>query len=171
MKPRLFDAVGLIASALAVCAVGFVGLEIVPAIAQTIAEKTPDTTIEIPVGEWITAAGGAIGPLIVLVVGWLIRQLPGQFAAVLSTMRVDQLLDKAISYGINATAGAMKGKALSVDVGSEVLENALQYVVDNGPKMLIKWMGGEAGIREKIIARLELDETASVDPRDPGYIK
>lgn len=149
----------------------FAVLAPVLAFAQTVAEKTPDTTIEIPVGEWISAAGGAIGPLIVIVVGYLIRHLPVQFAAVLTTMRVDQLLEKAIGYGLNATAGAMKGKPLTVDVGSEVLENALQYVVDNGPKMLIKWMGGEVGIREKIIARLDLDETASVDPRDPGYIK
>lgn len=152
-------------------ALAFAVLAPVLAIAQTVAEKTVDTTIEIPIGEWVSAAGTAIGPLIVIVVGWLIRHIPGQFAAVLSTMRVDQLLEKAISYGINATAGATKGKSLSVDVGSEVLENALQYVVDNGPKMLIKWMGGENGIREKIIARLDLDENASVDPRDPGYIK
>jgi hypothetical protein len=101
---------------------------------------------------------------------WLARKLPGQAANILITLRVDQLLQKAVQYGINATAGAMKDKPLSVDVGSEVLENALQYVVDNGPGWLIKWMGGKDTIRQKIIARLELDEAASVDPRNPGFL-
>lgn len=138
-------------------------LPMLQAVAQTVAEKTvPDTIVEIPLSSWITAAGEFIGPLIGVAILWMIRFLPKQLADFLKTMRVEQLLQKAISYGINAVAGATKDKPLSINVGSEVLENAIQYVVDNGPGWLIKWAGGEAGIREKIIARMNLDAQAAL---------
>jgi hypothetical protein len=158
-------AAGMLLLALAVFCLPLAG-----AFAQTVAEKTVDTTIEIPIGEWLTAVGDFVLLAIPVAFAWLARKLPGQAANILITLRVDQLLQKAVQYGINATAGAMKDKPLSVDVGSEVLENALQYVVDNGPGWLIKWMGGKDTIRQKIIARLELDEAASVDPRNPGFL-
>jgi hypothetical protein len=163
---RLAAGVLLLASALF-----FSGLlPIAAAFAQTVIEKS-DTTVEIPIGEWIKAIGEFVMPLVVLAFGWLCRKLPGQLASILATMRVDQLLEKAIGYAINATAGAMKGKPLSIDVGSEVVEKALQYVVDNGPVVLINWMGGVDGIKQKIIARIDLDPSASISPHDPTVIK
>lgn len=69
----------------------------------------------------------------------------------------------AVNYGLNAVAGATKGKTLSIDVGNQVVTQALGYAVDNGPGKLIGWLGGEEGIRDKILARLTLPEEAVIE--------
>jgi hypothetical protein len=134
------------------------------AFAQTVAEKS-DSVVSIPVSSWVEGIGAAVLPMVALFVAWIIRKLPSQVAAILTTMRVDQLLEKAISYGINTTVNATKDKPLTVDLGNEVVAKAAQYVVDNGPGWLIGWMGGAKGIEEKIIARINVDSKAAVTPQ------
>jgi len=138
---------------MAALAVAFI-LYPLAALAQAVAV---DTTVEVPISSWIETAGTFVGPLLAAAALWLIRKLPEQISAILITMRVDQMLEKAISYAINATVAASKDKPLSINVGNEVVAKAVQYVIDNGPGWLIGWMGGEASIREKVIARLEVD--------------
>lgn len=130
------------------------------ALAQAVAV---DTTVELPIGSWVETAGAFVGPLLAAAALWLIRKLPEQISAILITMRVDQMLEKAISYAINATVAASKDRPLSINVGNEVVAKAAQYVVDNGPGWLIGWMGGYAAIREKIIARLNVEEQAAIN--------
>lgn len=127
-----------------------------------LAQTAEDTTVTIPIDGWLQAAGEFIGPLLAAAALWLIRKLPAQIAAVLMTMRVDQLLEKAISYGINAVVGATKDRPLTVDVGNAVVKQALQYVVDHAPTYLVSWMGGAEAIRQMIIARLEVQASASL---------
>lgn len=92
---------------------------------------------------------------------WLVAQLPGPAKWAFNVFKVDQLLAKALVGAINTTKGAVAGKSLDVNVGSEVLAKAIQYAIDNGQKWLIDWMGGANGVEEKLIARMSLD--ASVD--------
>lgn len=133
------------------------------AFAQTVAEKS-DSVVTIPISSWVEGIGAAVLPFVAVFVAWLVRKLPAQVAAILTTMRVDQLIEKAISYGINTTVNATKDKPLTVDVGNEVVAKAAQYVIDNGPGWLIGWMGGAKGIEEKIIARLNVDAKAAITP-------
>lgn len=143
---------------LRIVGVMLLGIVLWPALA--LAAET--TSVSIPAGSWIEQAGIFIGPVLAAAVLWLVRKLPEQIASILIAARVDQLLQKAIDYAINSVAGAAKDKALSVDVGSAVVAQAVQYAIDHGPGWLIGWMGGADMIREKIIARLNVDEAAAL---------
>lgn len=121
-----------------------------PALAQSATE------VQLPLGDWVKAAGEWVGPLLVATVLMMIRKLPPQIASLLMSMRVEQLLKRAIGYAINATASATADKPLTLDVGNKVVAEALAYAIKHGPLALIEWMGGADAIREKIIARLDI---------------
>lgn len=124
---------------------------------ETVAQATSDTTkVTWAYGAVIQQWASAIGTLAFAAVAWLLRLLPGQIYAVLVAARADQLLQKAIDYGINMVKGASKDKALSIDVHNEVLAKALQFVIDNAPGWLQTWMGGPEQIANKIVARLNI---------------
>jgi hypothetical protein len=129
-----------------------------PAHAQAIV----DTTVDIPLSEWVGILGEWVGPLLAAAALVLVRKLPKQLADILIGMRVEQVLQKAITYAINAVAGATKDKPLSINVGNEVVATAVQYVVDHAPTWLVKWMGDGDLLREKIIARLDVEAKASL---------
>jgi hypothetical protein len=158
----------------------------VPALAQAIAPTTPaivdvdnaplaaaegvvveapnadtvvtDTVVTVPYGSWISDAADLLWTVILGAIAWALRQLPGQAADFLKMLRVEQLLARSKEFGVNRTQGAVAGKALSLNVGNEVLAKALQYAIDNGPKWMIEWMGGAAGVRQKLLARIPTDE-------------
>lgn len=94
-----------------------------------------------------------------LAMTWLVSMLPGPAKWAFNAFRVEQLMRNAAAGAINSTKGAVAGKALNVDVGSEVLAKMLQYALDNGNAALIKWMGGPQGVQQKAIARMTLAET------------
>jgi hypothetical protein len=120
------------------------------------------TAVTLPIGDWVQQAKDFIAPFILAVIAWLMRKLPAHIVDILKTMKAEQLLAKAVDYGLNAVAGAAKDKVLSVSVGNAVIAQAVQYAIDNGPGWLIKWLGGEEAIAAKIIARLNLDANAAV---------
>lgn len=134
-----------------------------------------DGEIIVPWGDWLSELLKAMLAIAGAAVLWLLRRLPSHvvdFLDMLSGMagqgRANELLEKALGYGINTTAGAVRGKALPVKVGNEVLERALEYALRHAP-MLVEKIGGVAGVREKIIARLELEPDAALPaPRPPA---
>lgn len=132
------------------------------AAAQTPTAPVIDGVVSIPWGDWFYSAAGGIITILTVVIGWGLRQLPARFVAVLQTAQVEQLLKNAIGFAINRTAGAAKGKTLSVDVANQVIETALEYAVAYAPGWLISWVGGEQGLRDKIIARIDVAENAAV---------
>lgn len=139
------------------------------AFAQTVTVP-PATTVVLPIGDWLTAIAAWIGPVILAVIAWIFRKIPKAWAATLLAAHADQLLDKAIMYGINAVAGAEKGKTLSVSVGNAVLAEALSYALSKAPGWFISWLGGATSIQQMIIARLQLEPAATVvpSPTDAG---
>lgn len=129
---------------------------------ETVAQATGETTKVVwAYGASIQQWASAIGTAIFAAVMFALRQLPAQVYAVIVSARVDQLLQKAIDYGVNAVEGATKDKSLTVDLGNKVLAQAVQYVLDNAPGWLQAWMGGPDQIVKKIFARLNLDVDAS----------
>lgn len=126
--------------------------------------SAPDaTTVVVPVGNWITQlldnATAVVAAAIAALVAWAFRALPKTVVDILRTMQVEQLLKRAADYGINVTKGAVKDKALEVNVGNQAVAHAVQYVIDNAPGWLLKWMGGTEAVRDKIIARIPMAET------------
>ncbi|WP_022722860.1 hypothetical protein [Rhodopseudomonas sp. B29] len=115
-----------------------------------------DGSVTIPYGQivsdWLPFVASGLAAL----VAWGFRQLPGNVAAILGNGRVELLLNNAIGYGLNAVAGATKGKTLDVAVGNKVLAEALQYAIDNAPAWLLSWAGGPEGLAKKIWGRLDL---------------
>ena len=130
-------------------------------LAVTAFAQTTGTTVEIPIGDWVKAAGGWVGPILGAAVLFLIRKLPPQIAAILTTLRVDQLLDKALSFAINKVAGASHDKPMTIDVGNKVLAEALDYAIGHGAPAICQGMGGADMIRGKLLARLKPDAQAA----------
>jgi hypothetical protein len=119
-----------------------------------------DGSITIPYGQLFSDWQPVFAAVLAGLVAWGFRQLPGNVAAILGNGRVELLLNNAINYGLNAVAGAAKGKTLDVNVGNKVLAEALQYAIDNAPKWLLTWAGGPEGLAKKIWGRLDLDPAA-----------
>lgn len=127
-----------------------------------------DTTVQIPVGDWVAWLAGFLRDILVsalmAVVLWIARMLSPAVAAWLSAQRtaaIEQLLQRAVDYGLNAVVGAARGQQLPVNVGSEVLAHALGYAVQQGPAKLLAWAGGTEALRDMILARMNLDPNAS----------
>lgn len=136
------------------------------------ANVTSDTTVVVPVGNWISEilTGGAalIGSLALAAFAWFLRLIPKAVADALRVAQVEQIIQRGVDYGIGAVAGAAKDKSLSVDVGSKVLAEALNYIVQQAPAWFLKFVGGPEALRQMILARLNLTSTA--DAQNMGVI-
>lgn len=183
---------------LAALSIGALAVIAMPAAAQEIAANTAVANLEnpmpalgaefepqrpiiidgeasVPWGDWLSEFIKGFAVIAGSAALWLLRRIPSKFGAVLDMIagmtgqgRANELLEKAIVYGINTTAGAARGKVLTVKVGNEVLERAFEYALRHAPKLVTK-LGGDTMLREKIIARLDLDESAAVpSPRPPA---
>lgn len=113
--------------------------------------------LSIPYGDILSDVLAYVGTALFAVVMWAFRFLPAQIYSLLMTMRADQLLAKAISFGINATKDATKDKVLTIDVSNAVLREALGYALLHGGGLVKKFMGEPEEIAEKLYARLNVD--------------
>jgi hypothetical protein len=125
------------------------------------AEVAADGKVAIPWGDLLASSAGVLTSLAVTALAAGLAMLPPSINAVIKTWRVEQLLNNAIGYGINAVSGAARGQVLSVPIGNKVIEQAVEYAVQNGSAALVKWMGGQDAIKKKIVARVDLDPVAS----------
>jgi hypothetical protein len=123
-------------------------------------------TVSVPWGDWVASILGLGSDNLLLLVtaflAFIVRQLPSRIVAILQTWQVEQVLARAIVAGINRTAGAAQGKALSVEIANKVVAEAVQYVVNNAPAWLVKWVGGAEGIRDKVISRITVVEGGEI---------
>lgn len=129
----------------------------------TIEQGDTNTTVVVDYGDWLDKllawVQTAAGVIVATLVAWAFRALPQSVVSILRTLQIEQVLKRAADYGINITRGAVQGKSLTVDVGNKVVAEALQYAIDNAPRWLIAWAGGPDAIRDKLIARIPMDET------------
>lgn len=153
--------------ALALFAVAAVSLSLDVAFAanaapETVAQSVSETgKVTWAWGATVTEWAQAVAWLLVSAGMLALRKLPANLVAVFGNARVELLLNNAVNYGLNAVAGAVKDKKLEVNVGNEVLAQALQYAVDNAPAWLQTWAGGPEGLAKKIWSRLNLDAGAN----------
>jgi len=121
-----------------------------------LAQATTDTTLSVPIGSIVGDVASYLALGLAGVVVWGLRFLPPQLYALAMTTRVDQLLTKAISYGLNVVRGASQDKVLTIDVGNLVLKEALAFALTHGPSLLKSWAGEPLQVAEKLWARLDL---------------
>jgi len=133
---------------------------------EAVAVVPKGTEIIIPWGTYVSELASLIASFAFAAIVFGLRRLPGQAVAIMQTLRAEQLLQKAIDYGVNATAGAVKDKTLSVTVANEVIAKAMRYAVDNGAPKIVAWMDGADGIGQKLIARLKIEPAAEHDDGD-----
>jgi hypothetical protein len=142
-----------------------------PAFADTV---TDQASVTIPWGQWLSDLAPGILDLALagLAAGfaWICRKLPSSVVSLLSTLQVEQLLARAVTYGINAVAGAEHDKVLSVKVGNEVLAEAITYAEDHAPAWLMSFIGTPEQLAAKLIARLKLSSDATVTSVTGGQV-
>ncbi len=130
------------------------------------AAEVTKTSVDLPWGDWITAvlqpAAAVLVPLAAAAVTAGIAKISPWASLVLSRNRVQSAIQAGADFGINAVAGAAKGKTLSVPVGSAVVAEGAQWVVNTTPARVVKKAGGAEGIAGMIFRALPLDEHASV---------
>lgn len=117
---------------------------------------TTSTQVVIPWGKWVNDLLAQIELFVVTVLLpagllYLVRKLPGEWAAVLKQQRVEDLLTKAVDYSFGVVEGAVKGQQSSVPVANAQLRAAVNYAVANAPA-LAQQIGDT--LRPKIVARL-----------------
>jgi len=118
------------------------------------------TTVQIPVSDVTGAVAQYVALALVGAFMWGFKFLPQQVCAMLMTMRVDQLLTRAVTFGINSVAGATKDRIISIDVGNRVLKEALTYALMHGGTLVKRFAGSPVDLAEKIWSRLELPADA-----------
>lgn len=131
---------------------------------------TDTTSVTVPWGAWLSQLAPSILDVtlaaVSAIIAWGLRRLPSSISTVLvpivRSAQVEQLLSRAVTYGINAVAGAAHDKTLSIDVGNQVVAEALRYALDHGPAWLEAFAGSSDYLAQKIIARLKLVEDAAV---------
>lgn len=142
------------------------------AMAQAVAavvQPEPGTTtvVEIPIGGWFENTATWVGAILFPAIWGFILFMANRFfpplVALLKTAQVEQLLQKGIDFGIAAAVGATKDKKLSIDVGNEVIAQALNYIIAQAPAKIIAWVGGPDAIRRMIFARLQWEAEVSAD--------
>lgn len=144
----------------AACAFAFL---VVPALADT----AVPSGVTVPWGDDVISLLGFVQRFLAVILTGVLalgaRFVPAALQSYNTTANravVEQLLEKAVDFGINKVSGAAKGQTLSVNVGSAVLAEAAQYAVDHGPAQIIAWAGGADSLMEKILARLNLEPGA-----------
>lgn len=102
---------------------------------------------------------------------WVSAALRGFLAGKVEASMAELLVrgtEAAINYGINATKDAVRDRPLSIEVGNEVLERALEYGVRLFPDLIARF-GGTDAQRQRIMARLNLEASARIAaPKPPA---
>jgi hypothetical protein len=67
---------------------------------------------------------------------------------------LDRILLNAVNFGFNMVPGALKGKSISVDLGSSVAAHALKYALDVGAKEAGALNLDAPDIAKRLLARI-----------------
>lgn len=119
------------------------------------------TVIEIGWGAYIPAIAAIIAAVVMAAFALLVSNMPDKVQDLVKTLQVEQLVKRAVDYGVNSAVGATKGAKLTVPVGNEVIAFAANYALNEGASKVVEYAGGVEGIKRKILARLDLEPDAS----------
>ncbi len=117
------------------------------------------TAVAVPVGDWVGILADLSAVALTGVAIFALRMLPAPIYRFLMMVRAEQLIARAVDFGVQSVAGAARGRTLTVDLGNEVLASATRYAVDAADD-LVQWLGGAEEVRWKILARLDVEPDA-----------
>ncbi|WP_246733413.1 hypothetical protein [Methylobacterium sp. BTF04] len=121
--------------------------------------------VVLPWGDTLAAVAQGIGhvmvPLAVTAATAALARLAGPLRVLVTTTLVERLVRNVGDYAINAVAGAVRGRTLTIAVGSAVIAGAVQRALGEAPGWLVKAAGGTDGLGEKVFRSLALEEAAT----------
>ena len=107
------------------------------------------------------ATATALLPVAVAAATAAAARIAGPLRFLVTASLVDRLVRNATAYALNAVAGAVAGRTLTVPLGSAVIARAVQRALDQAPAWLIRAAGGPQGLAEKVFRSLPLEEAAT----------
>lgn len=120
--------------------------------------------IVLPWGDALVAAAEAVTglllPVAIAAATGAVARIAGPLRVLVTTALVERLVRNASDYAVNAVAGAVRGRTLTVAVGSAVIAAGVQRALDQAPAWLVAAAGGPGGLAEKIFRSLPLDADA-----------
>lgn len=121
--------------------------------------------VALPWGDVLASAvqglGSVLVPLAATAALAALARLAGPLRVLVTTTLVERLVRNVGDYAINAVAGAVRGRTLTVPVGSAVIAGAVQHALDQAPGWLVRAAGGIDGLGEKVFRSLPLEEAAT----------
>ncbi|MGU3536702.1 hypothetical protein [Methylobacterium sp. A54F] len=118
----------------------------------------------LPWGDALAAAAqgaaAAAVPLAAAAATGLLARVAGPLRVLVTSTLVERLVRNVADYALNAVAGAVKGRTLTVPLGSAVIAQAVQRAADQAPAWLLREAGGLEGLAEKVFRSLPLEPAA-----------
>lgn len=125
----------------------------------------PATAILLPWGDLVSGAvhglGSVLVPLAATAALAVLARLTGPLRVLVTTTLVERLVRNVGDYAVNAVAGAVRGRTLTIPVGSTVIASAVQRALDQAPGWLVRAAGGVDGLGEKVFRSLPLEAAAT----------
>ncbi|AWN41205.1 hypothetical protein [Methylobacterium durans] len=122
------------------------------------------TSAVLPWGDALAAAaqgaGSAVVPVAAAAATAALARVAGPLRLLVANTLVERLVRNVGDYALNAVAGAVKGRTLTVPLGSAVIAAAVQRAADQAPAWLLREAGGLEGLAEKVFRSLSLEAAA-----------
>lgn len=131
----------------------------------TPAHATDAAAIVLPWGDGLVALAQALTalttPVLAAIVAAGIARVAGPLRLLVTDALVERLVRNATDYALNAVSGAVRGRTLTVSLGSAVIARAVQRALDEAPGWLIRAAGGSEGVAAKVFRALPLEAEAT----------
>lgn len=144
---RLRAAMGLLACALVACT----AVQIGPALAQAAVAPAP-TSVDLT--NLVQSVGSVIVSGVSIVAYFFLNKYVKDANARTVILGA---IENGVKWGVSKTAGALPGKALSVNIGSQVAASALQHAIDTVPDALARHGNDFAGLVRIALGKLPIE--------------
>lgn len=122
-------------------------------------------SVVLPWGDALSALAqgltALVAPILAAAFAAAITRIGGPLRLLVTDALVERLVRNATDYALNAVSGAVRGRTLTVSIGSAVIARAVQRALDQAPAWLIRAAGGGEGLAEKVFRCLPLEEAAT----------
>lgn len=123
--------------------------------------------LAIPWGEGLSsalaAASSALVPVAAAAVTAAIARVAPWATSILTRERIEAAIRAGVDYGQNAVAGAVRGRAVSVEAGPAVVAAGTRHVVATAPAGVVRRAGGIEGVASRIFRAMPLDAQGSAE--------